>query len=69
MLALSCDTKSRFFKCLNRHQMIDARNFRQLDRNLDFPDIGSCQLFVQDLKILFYSDFDVSKSFKFSITL
>jgi hypothetical protein len=69
VLTLSCDPKPGLFKRFNSGKMIDTGQFRELNCDLHFPDIGIFQLFVQNAQILFDRVFNILQSFNFRFAL
>ena len=59
VLALPCDPKTSFFKCLDRNEVIEASNFRHLYCNLDLANIRTLQIVIQNFEIFLYRRLDV----------
>ncbi len=69
MLTLSCDMKAGLFKSPNGDQMVDAGNFRYLDRDLYFPNVRALQVFVQNLQVFLDRRLNVLQGFQLGLTL
>ena len=69
VLALSSDGETSLLKCANSVLMIDAREFRHLDGDVDFTDLSVTDLVSHHLDILLYCFTDIRESFLLSSAL